>query len=50
MSEENKTRDEFLPEGSYFEHKAREEAKERQRRCSICRTASARPSACWAIR
>ena len=32
MSEENKTRDEFLPEGSYFEHKAREEAKERQRR------------------
>ena len=32
MSEQNKTYDAELPEGSYFEHKAREEEKERQRR------------------
>ena len=32
MNEENKHCDELLPEGSYYEHKAREEAKERQRR------------------
>ena len=32
MNEENKTHDAELPDGSYFEHKAREEEKERQRR------------------
>ena len=32
MSEENRMHDAELPEGSYFEYKARKEAKERQRR------------------
>ena len=32
MNEEKKTHDADLPDGSYFEHKAREEEKERQRR------------------
>ena len=31
MSEDHKTHDAELPDGSYFEHKAREEEKERQR-------------------